>query len=517
MLEKEQNYQLPKQEIKEKEEKEEEKSIEEKEITFPDLAELDSTLKEANEIADNASLSEKEIDEMAEKYKNTAERIKDIDLIQEERLRRVENYNPLKDLTPADYTRLVQEGIINSEYADRLQTIDSIINKLESLESPTTDAMAELEKLANVRNEIREKIENLIEEKQEEISGRKEKIRNEIFEHYAKRIEELENVIKEIEKNPRAIERIKIIEEKEREEFEKTKKAEEERLFSEASRFIQSLNAKHNNAIKRLIEITKDKDVVKKLSDSLSFETKEKQNQEFKKVRSKLITAIIEGEGENQLKEAKEVVPWETKTSSIRYFDAFNTLQEREVINALQKAAKEGDTQAEQLLKQRDQIIAENNVLRKLIGKKWIIDNKTGKKRLGTFWSAFETRKENDEKGITAERKKKREEKEKQEKIFQEKAKELIKKGGIIAEVPLVKWINRKPRVIGKEKSIVRLEKKKSKKGNDYWEVVEIVGQAKGFRVGTVSPLDMRAFPYWLRNAAKKSLESLEENKEKTL
>jgi len=40
-------------------------------------------------------------------------------------------------------------------------------------------------------------------------------------------------------------------------------------------------------------------------------------------------------------------------------------------------------------------------------------------------------------------------------------------------EVPIIKQIKGKQQVVGKEKGAVRLEKAKSKKGNDYWKVVE--------------------------------------------
>jgi len=49
---------------------------------------------------------------------------------------------------------------------------------------------------------------------------------------------------------------------------------------------------------------------------------------------------------------------------------------------------------------------------------------------------------------------------------------------------------------------VVRLERRKSKRGNDFWQVVEVYGTTNGLKVGDASPLDMRSFPEWLRRSA---------------
>jgi hypothetical protein len=122
---------------------------------------------------------------------------------------------------------------------------------------------------------------------------------------------------------------------------------------------------------------------------------------------------------------------------------------------------------------------------------------------LGLFWAAFETRNKNDKEGITAARKKEREEAAKREAAFKKSAEEIIKRGGFVVEVPIVKEIRGKKEIVGKEKGVVRLEKEKSKKGNEYWKVAEVFGATNVLKVGDASPLDMRAFPQWLRESAR--------------
>jgi hypothetical protein len=235
-------------------------------------------------------------------------------------------------------------------------------------------------------------------------------------------------------------------------------------------------------------------------------------------VRSRLITAIIEGEGDKQLKNPKEIVPWKVTSTSISYGPAINDLRFFQTEQALRAAAEAGNEQAKKLLEQREQILNENEAIRRLVGPQWITDRRTGERRMGAFWAAFETRKKNDEDGITAARKEERKEAAKREAAFKEAVDAIIARGGFVVEVPVVKNIRGQKAVIGKERGAVRLEKGRSpervvkdpktgretkKGGNEYWKVVEIFGAAGGLKVGQTSPLNMGAFPQWFREAAK--------------
>ncbi len=485
-----------------------------KEAEMPSIEELDALLRESESVAIAASMSEKEIDEMIERRQELLNRLQNVELIVESRAQRVENFNPLKNLKSSDYERLVQEDIIDLPYAKRLKRIDDVIAKLEALDYPSADAKAELEKLSEVRNAFREKLESQIEERQQEIAMRCDELKNKVFEHYRARAEELERTIAEIESNRRVVERLQVMAKKEMQDVftkrEAEKKAfeakiEQERkaFIKEATRYVQSLGARHRNAFKRLGELLDNEKITDELMALLDEEDVRKQQSAFDRARSRLINAIIDGEGERQLKDPKEIVPWKVAPTCVRYREAIDFLRFCETKEALGRVAGAGDKQAQKLLEQRDQIIRENEVIRRLVGPQWVTDRKTGKKRMTAFWAAFETRKKNDKEGITAARKKEREEAAKREAAFKKESKEIIKRGGFVIEAPIIKEIRGERVVVVKEKGAVRLEKRKSKKGNEYWEVVEICGATPQLKVGSVSPLDMRSFPQWLRESAK--------------
>jgi len=474
-------------------------------VSLPDIKDLDIILKESEEVANIASLSEEEIDKMIERRQKAIDMYHNTDLVREERLRKTEKYNPLKNLTSSDYDRLIKEEIIDSDYTESLKKLDSIIAKLESLKNPSTDAVAELERLSQIRITIRENLESQIRQKQQEFSEEMEKTKGNIFEHYVKKSERMKEIFTEIEKNPRVLERIETMARKEMEEKGQKIEQEQKKILTETNRLVQSLGARNTNAFKRLVEITNNKDISQILIKSLGEEDPRKKQSTFDRERSRLIKSIIEGEDEQQLKDPKEVVPWEVYPTSIHYIDAINTLQYGSFPKTLQVMADDGDEQAKRLLEQSKQVVAENKALRQLFGNKWITDKKTNEKRLGTFWSAFEIRKANDKNGLTETHKKERVEAKIKEQEFQKISAEIIKRGGFIVKIPIIERNKGKTQTIGSKKGVVRLEKVKSKKGeNEYhWKVVEVAGATDGLRVGiNTSPLDMRSFPEWLRKSA---------------
>ncbi len=477
-------------------------SIAEKAKT-PSIEVLDALLHESEGVATVASMSEKEIDEMVEWRQESLDRLQDVDAIQASRLKRVENYNPLKGLKPNDYERLVQEEMINAPYAERLKKLDGVIAKLESLDYPSADAKAELDKLSEVRSAFRDKLESQIQERQQELATRCEEVKNKALEHYAKRVEELEQTIAEIESNPRVVERLQTMAEQERRTFEAKIEKERKALMQEAARYIQSLGARHGNAFKRLGELLGNEKVGEELIKTLGEKDERKQRGAFDRVRTRLMNSVIDGEGEKQLKDPKEIVPWKVGPTSIQYGDAMNFLRFHETEKALQTAANTGNEQAKKLLEQREEIINGNEIIRRLVGPQWVTDRKTNERRAGAFWAAFETRKKNDKEGVTVARKIEREEAAKRDAAFKESTEEIIKRGGFIVEAPVLKEVRGKKEVVGQQKGAVRLEKGKSKKGNEYWKVAEIFGATGGLKVGDVSPLDMRSFPQWLSESAK--------------
>jgi len=489
-----------------------------KEAAMPSIEDVDALLRESENIVKVAAMSEKEIDEMIKRRQEALDRLRELDLIRESRLQEAERYNPLGDLRPDDYDRLVQEGMIDMSYAERLKKLGDVIAKFEAIDYPTADTKAQLERLSQVRNAFREKLESQIAERQQEIAAQREEMKNNALKYYAEEVEKLQQIIKEIEANPRVIERLRIMAEKERQAFQAKIEQEQKRIIQEATRYLQSLGARHTNAFRRIGNFVGNEKIVDELMQAFTEGDDRKQRNTLDKVRSRLIDAIINGEGEKQLKDPKEIVPWKVTPTTIRYREAMNFLQWHETEKALQAAAEAGNRQAQKLLEQRKQIILGNEILRRLVGPEWITDRKTGKRHMSAFWAAFETRKKNDKEGITAVRQKEREEAIKREATFKKETEEIIKRGGFVVEVPIIKVVRGKREIVGREKCAVRLEKGKSKErivkdpktgkeikkgGNEYWKVVEIFGTTNGLKVGDVSPLDMRAFPQWFRDSAR--------------
>ncbi len=187
---------------------------------MPSVKDLDVLLEQSEDIVTVAVMSEEKIDEMIKQRQESFDQFNISEINRESRIQKVDNYNPLKELKPSDYEQLVQEEMIDKEYADRLKKLDNIITKLESLDYPSVEVKTELEKLLEFRNTFREKLESQIQQKQEEVVVHQEDLKNRLFEHYAGRMEKFKRTIEEIESNPRVLERLRMMATKEMQEFE---------------------------------------------------------------------------------------------------------------------------------------------------------------------------------------------------------------------------------------------------------------------------------------------------------
>ncbi len=356
-----------------------------KEISLPDLNYLDDILEESEKIVKLAMLSEQEINEMLEKRQETRDEIRELEIDKENRLQQAELFNPVENLTIADYKRMVVEGIIDESYAKRLEKLDDIINTFSVLDNISTENALKLRKLSQIRSSIRKKLESQIQERQQEFIEYQKEIKDQIFQDYAEKVEKLENIMLEIESNPKAFNKLYDVAKKEMEASERKKEEIEKKVILEATRITQSLTARHSNVFKRLEEIVhfnsgdEEKNIKENLVEVLKRGNKKEIQSVFDKVRSQIIKSIVEGEGEEQIKSSKELVPWEIYATAIPYIDAINDISALSFKKPLQELANKDNEKAEELLKQCSQIFDENLALRKLVGKKWIRDKKTGK------------------------------------------------------------------------------------------------------------------------------------------
>lgn len=467
--------------------------------SLPNIEDLDSILEESEKVIENASVSMEQIDEMVGKRGEMLEQLYSLESTHERRLQRVADFDPLKDLNPGDYNRLVSVGIVDSASAEKLQKLEEVISRLSELEQPTSDVRSELKRLKELRKSFRKQLKVQIGGKKQEICERRERVRCKLSAHYSKRVTALLDSIEEIEANPRVLDRLWVLEKEERQKLE-----EESRQFIELmNESTQSLSIRHAKAFERLSEVTGSESIAQDLLKSLLKDYGQRQNAYFDGVRGRLITSVIDGEGRGQLKGPKEVAPWIERTDEVPYVETMNSLRYRGNRERLRSMAQAGDEQAAQLLKACKQLANENAVLRKLVGRKHVTDHKTGKKGLGSFWAAFETRRQNDKSGVTEARKKQRREAAKLEAKARKAVAEIIKGGGFAVDVPVYRKIRGRQQSVGASEGAVRLERAKSKKGNDLWQVAEVAGAAEVLAVGTTSTLNMSSFPSWVRDSAK--------------
>ena len=374
--------------------------IEKGEGPITKVDDLESLLKAASTVATEALKTEQQVDSLIERRKQDSVRLKNLELIRESRLQKVENFNPYLNLTINDYKRLTEEGIIDVGLADNLKKMEEIIKTLRDVKYPSIEVKDRLNILVETRNNLNDQIDSQIKQKQEETEARREEVRNKVVETYSQKIEVLEKSLKEIESDPRVAERVKNMKDLDRKKLEIKLAEERQKIILEASRFIQSLTARNENSIKRIGEIIGDKNVENFFNLNDDKEIREEAN----KIRSAIISSIIEGEGERQLKEPREIVPWKIP-SSVDYIQAIHFLNTTETKIALLTESEFGDKKAEKLLEQREKILNHQAIIKHLVGPQWEKNSKNAPV-LGTFWAAFDTRKNNDLKGITEARKK---------------------------------------------------------------------------------------------------------------
>jgi hypothetical protein len=483
------------------------------------LEALDALIESASRMPTASALSEQELNELIEERARRSNDLAEIEDLARAREYRVRDFvDPLSGLSPDDYDRLAKEKLFAPNRAERFKKVDELIEDLEGKEHLTVEAKDHLHQLLVVRRIERERISEEIETRQAKINQKRERIMGKVADHYAKRADHLEEVIKEIESNPLVRERLEALNEEEKRRIEEEKKkADAERIKAEEERreqdiddveyAVNSMLARHEKAFTRLESLLfggqaeKDK----------TIDIREWARDNPVEALQRIFKAILSEEGTSQLKEPREIVPWRQE-SDVHYTRALLFLREiRSRIGAYADGAKEADAQSLRALQDRlEKTIDENRILFDLIGSEWITDREDNSKKKGPFWAAFDERKENDLTGRTKELKelqlkkeRQREEQEEERKKFEEGAKEILGRGGFRVQVPIYDHSHGRVKVIGTTPGVVRIEKKKSQKGKEFLEVVELYEVPEnGLRINSASPLDMRSFPEWVREGA---------------
>lgn len=482
--------------------KEESEVSNSKEGPLTSSEELKSLLARSESIINHSIATEKNIDQLIEERQAITSRIPEIELNKEARLNRVEGFNPLQNLNAEDYDRLINEEIIDQEYAEILKSLDNLIRLGETESSPTLELSAQLEALSEQKNMAREVIEDKIAEKQEEIEIRRNEVRERVVEHYSKRIIQLEQRLAEIESNPQVFEKVQKIHEEEQRQLELEQEELHKEIFKYSDRGIRSLFDRYNNALSKIETVLGDKSIIDRLIESRDSGNQQETRQLFDSVRQQLVRAVREGEGEQQITKPQEVVPWAVNITIFKHNDVFNYVTSEESKKVLQSEADAGNQKAKTLLEQLSLIEEHNEILKILIQSKW---NKRNPEQMNDFWRAFIEREKDDQSGLTERRKKEKEEKEIERAEFLQSAQEIIDRGGFLVKVPVFKEaFGKKSEVVGHRDEAILLEKFVSTKGNECWKVVDGLGEESESlaRAGRTANLQMSQFPAWLKKAA---------------
>lgn len=255
---------------------------------------------------------------------------------------------------------------------------------------------------------------------------RRDEITRKIIDHYSKKSERLERIINEIESDPKVIERLWITAEKEMKKDLEEMRIKEQKLLEEQEKILvseaQSVYDRQINGDKRwdalfgselstseLKRLLKNYKEAQDIGDEEKITKTEKEwLSALKRAKKLWYTAIIDGEGDKQIKEPKEFIPREMK-SSIDYTSAINDLRNLKNQEILKKRVEQGSKNAQRVLDMIEDIKLNDELDKALFGKKWEKWHKEPTKRkLGLFWAAFELRKKNDKAGITKKHKEER-------------------------------------------------------------------------------------------------------------
>lgn len=313
--------------------------------------------------------------------------------------------------------------------------MDKTIAEISAIKHPPPEIKTRLSELSEVRSAYHREIDGLIRQRQEEIGQRREKVKAKVIAHYAKRVEELNKLIAEIESNPKVAERLQALREQKKKEAEAREKALREEILSDCERYTQSVLARQNSAFERLAEVYRQiqaqegagmKEIKRRLTEITSWEIsadnlrelarlmtdfrrrrqaaggsemsaeEKKEEQMIKsrlaKIRKLVETSIVDGEGKWRINHLAEIMPWEVTRSSIMYSDAISELSDAYNKEALRKLAAEGNKRAAIALENMEAATINNSLLREIYGKYRVYDKKTGELLLGWAWQVMEER-----------------------------------------------------------------------------------------------------------------------------
>ncbi|MFH0905506.1 MAG: hypothetical protein V1826_02190 [bacterium] len=468
---------------------------------------LDSLIAETNKLINVAGPTRTEIDKMANRYPEVLGGIEQASAQCDEMIAAAKRELSLPgNLSPDQLDELASLALINPDYAQKIQTIDSAIAKLKNLAEPTIETGDKLTQLNNVRAGIRAGIEQTISRRRDELAAELEKRIKEIEAATAESAAALINELRQLEANPRVMARLEEMRIEQARQAQLEKELAQKEVLKIAQRFSQSLRNRYAAVAARIAEIT-GRQALSSANEWLwqvTAETDEQRQQrgEFLKgVKNELVDSILDGESLQQVREPREVVPWLTSAKAIRYGEAYNYLTNRDVQQALAELAEAGSQQAAEVLSDWSCIQEFHDAFDFMFGRKYFTDPRTKERRPDRFWAAFEQRQHNDASGETKRRQERKACHAAETAKLEIEIGDVVSRGGFEVEVPVTRR-NRSGQieVVAVRRGAVRVKKRPGVALSTVLVIVEAVGAASEHRIlGQTSPEDGRSFPQWVR------------------
>jgi len=391
---------------------------------------------------------------------------------------------------------------------ENLQKVEKTIATMEASERDDAMFTQMREALHTKRDKIMQSIADIIYTPTEEaFTERIAHVRERANNLYASRAEELTAEVKKLKEDPEVMARhVERLTEAEAKEEAERKEAEE---MSAREQIAAEIALLPETFIIAASLINRQKDALARIGE-IAGESGNPEN-----IRTKLIDAVLLGEGERQVKNPDEIAPWKKFFRAAPYIDSLNNARHDKpllvrllAVNEKYGITKEVSEKAHRTITLLEQVDENDKKLRDILGPEWqtvrFRDKKTGEmretRRQTPLFAAFETRKKNDQKGETDRLRKQRAEDEKR--IEAERLKMAERAKALEAAVQKLKDKETDyAAVVTTPVGAVLLEAKKSKKGNTYIGVVDAVGDAAArVKKGSAFPYYSN-MPEWLRTA----------------
>jgi hypothetical protein len=317
----------------------------------------------------------------------------------------LEALDPLAQLKPTEYDRLIELGYIDKDYAEALKKLDDSITTLESLPAPTPQQEQALSNNVSLRAKTHEQLASLINTQRAESAKSKEDLLASLPAREEDHYRRIHGLATKLLESPEVEEELKKQFEIANEQHRQDVAREIEKPLAIAESLHRGLAERHQQTSQRLDQVVGSTNVLEKLLRAQEQPDSQASRDLYRDTYHKIADAIIVGSGDRQITSPSQLVPWETNPSrgEIDYGNNWHMLHQERILDALKNSTGLGNQgiqeRGERVTKGVEQLAAEREALHRLYGRKWVKESgQAGKKevRLGRFWAEFELRKKLD-------------------------------------------------------------------------------------------------------------------------